>query len=551
MKILSSIVFSVLCFFSFTYSVAQVTFTESNLPVILIKTLGGAAIPDEPKLLADMDIIYNGPGKKNSITDSNRNYSGKIAIERRGSSSQQLSPKKPYGFETRKEDGITNNNVSLLGLPKENDWILLAPYSDKSLIRDVLIHRIASDLMPYTSRTRMCELVVNNEYLGVYILMEKIKQDKNRVNIHELLPRHSSGDSLTGGYIIKIDKNTGGAAAGGFTAAVTNAQGRRNFYQYHEPESNELTSIQKNYIQTIVNNFETSFLSAKWTDPNEGYRKYADENSMIDFMILNEVSNNVDGYRLSSFLYKDVDSRSKKLKFGPIWDFNLAFGNANYCGGGLTDVMAYDFGNRCPQDGLILPFYWQQVEKDSAFNVHLYNRWVSLRKGVLTEQRLHTIIDSLVNNIGTEAINRNFQKWPILGIYIWPNNYIGGSYTNEIKFLKDWISKRLIYLDAVFKQLTLPKYYPERYFEPQVFPNPSVSNQPVTFQYYIHDYDRMYVEVYDLMGHFIGNANDMEHFNGSNSMMYKQISLPAGVYVYKLRYQVTKTVMKTGRLLVQ
>lgn len=532
-----------------TVSFAQVTLISSKLPIIIINTPNSAAIPNEPKVMADMEIIYNGAGKINSISDLTREYKGKIGIELRGSSSQDLSPKKPYGIETRNIDG-SNLNISLLGMPKENDWVLLAPYSDKSLIRDVLIHRVASEMMPYTSRSRICEVVVNGQYQGVYVLMEKIKRDRNRVNINELLTRHNAGDSLTGGYILKIDKTTGSQAQGGFNTQVFNSTGKRTFYQYDEPEANVITASQKVYIQTLLNNFETTFTTSQWKDPEQGFRKYADENSMIDFMILQEVANNVDGYRLSTYLYKDLDSKNKKIRFGPLWDFNLGFGNANYCSGGTTDVMAYDFASRCPTDGFSLPFYWPMLLQDSAYDIHLYRRWTALRRGVLNEQNLHLIIDSLVNHMG-EAVMRNFQKWPVLGTYIWPNLYVGGTYPNEIKYLKDWISARLKYLDVVFLQLTLPKYYPERFFPPIVYPNPALANQPITFKYYVHDYDRIRLEIYDFTGRYLQTVNDKDHFNGVNSIEHKSINLPAGIYSYKLFLNTSTNAMKIGKIIVR
>ena len=541
------LIFFLLC--SGNLAFAQVTLSSSKLPIVIITTENATSIPNEPKVNADLEIIYNGEGKMNSVTDVSRNYKGKIGIELRGSSSQDLSPKKPYGIETRNVDG-SNLNVSLLGMPKENDWVLLAPYSDKSLIRDVLIHRIASEIMPYTSRSKLCEVMVNGQYQGVYVLMEKIKRDKNRVNINELLPRHTSGDSLTGGYILKIDKTTGSQAQGGFNTQAFSPTGRRTFYQYDEPEANVITASQKSYIQSLLTNFESTFTSRVWKDPELGFRKYADENSMIDFMILQEIANNVDGYRLSSYLYKDLDSKNKKIQFGPVWDFNLGFGNANYCSGGTTDVLAFDFASRCPADGFSLPFYWPMLVQDSAFGVQLFQRWTSLRTGILQEQKLHFLIDSLVNQMG-DAVNRNFQKWPVLGIYVWPNLYIGGTYPNEIKYLKDWISARLKFLDAVFLQLTVPKYYPERFFTPIIYPNPALANQPITFKYYVHDYDRVRLEVYDFAGHHLTTVNDEEHFNGVNNLVYRSINLPAGMYIYKLFLDTNPNAIKIGKIIVR
>ena len=161
-------------------SSALVNLTSSNLPIVVIDT-NGQEIPNEPKLDVHMGIIYNGEGQRNYITDPFNEYDGFIGIELRGNASQMF-PKKPYLFETRDELG-NNLNVSLLGLPKENDWILRAAYIDKTLLRDALAYEMARDMGRWASRSRHVELILNGEYWGVYVLVESIKPDVNRVDI--------------------------------------------------------------------------------------------------------------------------------------------------------------------------------------------------------------------------------------------------------------------------------------------------------------------------------------------------------------------------------
>ena len=147
-------------------------FTSSNLPIVVINT-NGQAIQDDPRIVCDMGIIDNGFGNINSINDPFNDYNGKISIEYRGSSSQSF-PKKAYALETQDAIG-NNNNVSILGMPVENDWILYAPYTDKSLMRNFLTFYLGRRMNNYSPRTVYCELVVNGDYRGVYVLMEKIK----------------------------------------------------------------------------------------------------------------------------------------------------------------------------------------------------------------------------------------------------------------------------------------------------------------------------------------------------------------------------------------
>ena len=215
-----------------------VSFSSSNLPIVILDT-EGQDIPDEPKITARMQIIDNGPNTRNSVLDTPTGYDGFIGIELRGSSSQAF-PKKQYGVETRDEAG-DNLNVSLLGMPEENDWVLYAPYSDKSLMRNVLAYELARRMGRYASRTRFVEVVLNGDYQGVYVLMEKIKRDRNRVDINNLKEDEISGDDLTGGYLIRIDRRDGFEGesweSNFLPAYATDA---RVHYQYREPDAEDI-----------------------------------------------------------------------------------------------------------------------------------------------------------------------------------------------------------------------------------------------------------------------------------------------------------------------
>ncbi|MFT5802200.1 MAG: hypothetical protein ACI956_002011, partial [Nonlabens sp.] len=178
---------------------------STDLPLVVINTTTTTMIYDEPKVPAHMGIINNGPGLQNSLDDPYNHYDGKISIEIRGASSQGFD-KKNYGFETQLEDG-SNNNISLFGMPEENDWILHGPYSDKSLLRNMLAYHMGAATGKYTPRTQLCELVINDDYQGVYVFTERIKRDENRVDMANLKPEDISGDELTGGYLLQIDRD--------------------------------------------------------------------------------------------------------------------------------------------------------------------------------------------------------------------------------------------------------------------------------------------------------------------------------------------------------
>ena len=346
-----------------TKSIIALTDTfSSNLPIIIINT-NGQDIPDEPKIEADLGIIYNGEGVRNFSCDSLNNYNGKIGIELHGTSSLQY-PKKSFGFETRKNDG-SDYNVSLIGLPKESDWILYAPYSDKSLVRNVITYKWAADAGRYAPRCRFCELILNGNYWGVYVLMEKIKRDKNRVNIAKLEDDDISGIGLTGGYIVKIDWPDPNDL--GWVSIVSNAQ-----FFYHHPKGEDLLQVQRNYIRDYITQFEYVLIGNNFKDPVNGYYKFINMDSFIDFMIGQEMAKNRDAFRASTFMFKDRDSIDNRLNMGPLWDFNIAYGNHNkdnfeYAGGWSFEWLANP-----------IIFWWSRLLQDSIFTTKLIHRWTQL-----------------------------------------------------------------------------------------------------------------------------------------------------------------------------
>ena len=420
---------------------------EDSVFIFRINTLGGEIV-DDPKIPSALTV---------SIQDSIQ-YAGNIGIEIRGESSQWFE-KKSYGIETWDRE-YNDADYNLAGLPEEEDWVLYGPYSDKSLIRNKLIYEISNSIGMYASRTRYVELFINDKYQGLYILMEKLKRDKNRIDISKLENSEIDEELISGGYIIKIDKSD--MEDGSYTDYNSfqsqfdvfgneNGDKRINF-NYEYPKPGEIHANQKNYIKNYFYEFESSLASNNFKDPVNGFRKYIDEDSFIDFFILNELSNNVDGYRLSTYLHKE---RNEKLVIGPIWDFNLSFGNADYCGGERYDVWCFKFNERCLGDYWNVPFWWNKLLEDEKFVNKLKNRWFYLRSNLLSDQSLEELInkkyDILYNRTG--AAKRNFDRWEILENYIWPNSYVGGNYYNEIEFLKNWIKNRTLWLDESINDL--------------------------------------------------------------------------------------------------
>lgn len=532
-------------------------FTSSNLPIFVIDTKGEPII-NEYKITADMGVIFNGEGVRNNLTDAYNNYNGKIGIEIRGSSSQMF-PKKQYAVETR--DALGNDlDVSLLGFPSESDWILFAPYNDKSLMRDVLAYRIASDMGRYASRSRFCEVVLNGEYVGVYVLLEKVKRDANRVNIKKLEVPDTAGTALTGGYIIKIDKTDGESNDGWYSNYLPYPQSSfKTFYQYHYPKPENIVEQQKSYIQQSIFNFETiMYYSNNISDPATGYPKYLDVDSFVDFVLVNETAKNVDGYRLSTYLYKNRDDINTKIFAGPVWDFNLGFGNANYYDGWTTTgwEIEYltDYINNQSGEYFLTPFWWKKLYNDNYFRNKVYARWQILKNQKLNASQIIGYIDSLTILLD-ESKTRNFTKWPVLGEWVWPNYYVGQTFQQEITYLKNWIINRLIWLDQnMIGQPTQIEeennLIPTEFALKQNYPNPFNSQTQITFDLY--NSATVQLLIYDTNGRLVKSLIKDETRNegryqvkwdGTND---QGKNLSSGVYFYKLvvgTYNETKSMI--------
>jgi hypothetical protein len=426
-----------------TWFIPPVELTNSSLPIVVVNT-NNIPIPDSPKIDGFMGIIDNGPGQLNYVTNPFNEFYGQIAIERRGSSSGTF-PAKSYGLETRGPDSV-NYNASIFDWPSDNDWILYAPYTDKSLIRNVLTFKLGNETGHYAPRTKLCELILNDEYQGVYVFMERIKVNPGRVGIDELQYIDTLDNHLTGGYIIKVDKTTSGGIVA-WTSPYTAALPSNSpiYFQLHDPTIELIHPLQEQYIQSYVSAWETALAGPNFSDPQLGFRAYADEESFIDYMLLNEISKNVDGYRISTFLYKERFSEGGQLVAGPLWDFNLGWGNANYCQGGNTTGWEINFNSVCG-GALVNPFWWSRMLQDSVYANRVNCRWLELRTTVLDSTVLMNYIDSMALALSLPA-QRTYAKWPILGTYVWPNNFIGQTYAEEMNYLKTWTSNRLIWMD--------------------------------------------------------------------------------------------------------
>ena len=406
--------------------------TDSNLPIVVINTDGGVTIPDEPKVLATMKVIWHEDGSRNYLSDTLNseylNYNGRIGIERRGSSSQNLS-KKPYGLTTFQDDNITNNNVSILGMPEENDWILNSLAYDQTGMRDYLAYHLSSDLGQYATRCVYCEVVINGDYKGLYMFTEKIKRDSHRVNIVEMDETCINEPEVTGGYITKADKTTGGDPVA-FQMESYGGWGWWPLYTdfiHHYPKPDEIRPQQNNYIKGVFQSL-ANVAGQHNTSAATGIPSVIDIPTFVDFMIMAEYTSNVDVYSLSTFFHKD---RNGKLRAGPIWDYNLAWGYDEYGSRSRYDVWQFSNGDN---EG---PKFFRDLFETDLFRCYLAKRWheVTGLGQPLNYMRVSHLIDQTDEWI-TEGVGRDNERWHRMTSH--------NTYVND---MKSWLQMRINWLN--------------------------------------------------------------------------------------------------------
>jgi hypothetical protein len=470
----SRILFTFVLFFLIQSGFSQVPgITSSNLPLVVINT-NGKTIQDAAKVQANMKIIHNGSGKINKPSDPGNIYDGNIGIEIRGAYSASL-PQKPYGFETRDQNG-NNRDVSLLGMPEENDWILLANYNDKTFMRNMLAFELFRKLGHYAPRTQLVEVIINNEYRGIYIFTEKIKRDKGRVNIAKLTTTDIAGDNVTGGYIFKIDYyDSSNSWKSNYTPFGYPSKSVN--YVYDDPAPADLLFAQKNYLKDAVNSFESKLYSSDFANKNTGYPAWIDVNSFIDYFIVNEVSRNVDGFKKSCYFFKERNSMGGKINAGPVWDFDWAWKNIWDCDA-FAAIDGSGWSYKINDCGDIYPNsngWMVRLLQDPEFAAALNKRYFELRNSYLSFEYLQSYTDS-VQSLVAQAQQRHYTKWPILSQSVGAPEVDSqpSTYSGQVQKFSNWIETRISWLDSNMPGKSISSLEPDQAaLSYRIFPNPA------------------------------------------------------------------------------
>ena len=460
---------------------SQTTFTESHLPIIIIEYENEIdEIPDEPRVLATMGIIDNGEGDINQIDDLPNIYFGNIGIETRGNSTQMFE-KKTYTIELW-DDNMEDQALALLGMEEEEDWILHAMVIDKTQFRIPFSFDLTREMGHYASNYRFVELIINDEYRGLYILTEKIKRDNNRVDIAKLDIDDLEGRAVTGGYILRIDWTWDIDDYEYFISDYNSQGGDPMTYQYYYPKAENIQQSQKDYIKEWMDAFEDAVFSDDFFANGNRYTEFIDVTSFTDFLIINELSKNSDGYKLSTYMHKDRIDSDDRLHAGPIWDFDQTYGMSAVCSNYDPTGWTYLQEQEWCEDLQSMPMFWQSMMSDTVFTNHLSCRWSTLRQGPLHIDSLFHRIDAMNTYVG-EAITRNFIRWDFQGQNIWIEPYPLPLETHqeEVEYMKNWIQDRIEWLDLNMPGncmndviSKIPEQEADLFFN--VFPNPASNN---------------------------------------------------------------------------
>ena len=412
---------------------------DSNLPVALIDSRGhdfskdtslNMGFPQSPVCSVFFDAMEN----ERAAVEGEPQHVGRAGMNVRGASSRGW-PKKQFKFETWGE-ADEDRDISLLGLPKGSDWILAAPYFDKSLMRNEITFRWWEKLGYYSPRTRYIELFVDmngdarftmDDYQGVYVLTEKIKSSDDRLDINDER------------YILE---------ATNVNQHWMSATGIR--LKYVEPREAEEAPERKSAIREHYNLVEQAVLNDDFADPNEGYRKHLDVSSHLDYDIMRELSRNIDG--ASTFLSLDDEG---KVQMGPLWDYNQAYGLTRLFDpvpGWRTD----GWNESYMTNGGHWMKWWNQLDEDPEYRQLWEDRWVELREGLFTNEMLIGDINA-IEALLEEGAQRNFERWDALGKAVWstggstradPGENERDTYAKEVAFVRDWLTARLEWIDS-------------------------------------------------------------------------------------------------------
>ncbi len=357
------------------------------------------------------------------LSGAQQNFSKKFKVRGRGNTTWTM-PKKPYQLKFDKK-------TSVLGMPEDKKWILLANYSDKSMLRTELAFALSRlSQLDFTPASRFVELYINGSYKGVYQITQKVEESDYRVNIGK------------NGYLLEIDAKAHSDDITFKTQDRDNLNGRAyKVFNIKEPEVKK-DDAQYNLIKNHIEAFEAALFGANFTDPTTGYAKYIDVASFVDWYWVNEISKNQDAQFQTSVYLSYIPGG--KIKMGPVWDFDIAFGNIN-------DRPEFNGSQNYKTDGFWIKRadWYARLFQDPAFVAEVKSRF----NVFYNHRSLLADVIKLHSSYLDKGQKKNFIKWAILGKYVWPNYNWPNTYPEEVQRLQQWVDDRLTWLNQEVPKL--------------------------------------------------------------------------------------------------
>jgi len=395
---------------AFVFAQSQLT----NLPSVYITTVNNQAVADKVTWVpANITVVSADTAQQlNMLTE----------IRGRGNSTWNLA-KKPYRIKL-------DSKMHLLNLPaKDKNWVLLANYADKTLMRNAVAYKIGQILgFPFTPSVGFVDLTLNGSFLGNYIVADQIEVGANRVDIDKQDSTDTTEPNITGGYLLEID---------GFanTEPVWFATGKGLKITVKSPDSDIINQTQIDYIKNYITNFETILFSSNFKEPVTGYRTKVDTASLVNWYIACELTGNPDSF-WSTYIYKK--RLDDKLYFGPMWDYDIAFNNDNRLG---------DITQKLMRQYAFNPRTWiEQMWLDEWFRQAVWRRWKEI-----TANNLQGTLNTYINDTRAlldQSQQLNFNKWNILNTRVYRENYLFTTYDGGVDYLKTFIGNRINYLNS-------------------------------------------------------------------------------------------------------
>lgn len=505
---------------------AMAQLSSTNLPIIQISTTVPIGSSQSP---ATMRIVNNGAGL-NHPGDAPE-FNGMIGIKLRGNTAV---PKLSYTVETW-YSYKNEMDTSLLGMPSENDWVLLAMYPDRSLMRSLLAYQVFEKMDYWSPRMQLVELMIDGAYKGVYLFGETIKRDSMRLDIANLKSVDNTFPQISGGYILKIDEEDGDSWSSLYSPPFASG-GQTIKFHYHYPKDDVITGVQRAWIKNYVDSFENRLSGPDFQDTTIGWRSHASHKSFRDYFILNEALGNAEGYRLNTYIWKDKD---KKLRAGPPWNWNLALYNTASCFAATDTAWMYRQAQYCPTDDFLPPFWWQRLQEDAEFVKEVKCKYTELRQ---PGQALDTVVlfaymDSVSNRLNVNgAQSRNFALYPIFGV---PQHNepapMAGSYAEEVTYIRQYLKRRLNFLDSKWLSTDCNPTgiaYGSAISEARIYPNPAGDVCHVAF--FLDKAAKLTMEVTNVCGQKVWQEQTPLLQAGNQRWAFSVQSLPTGVYQVKL-----------------